>query len=106
MGKVDFVAAAREEFLAEVEYYNKAQAGLCARFSDAVEKAAALTLAFPDVGSPSSSGTRRVVVKDFPFSLVYKSFAGGIVIFAVAHQSRLSLFGVLEPGIFAVMAPR
>lgn len=88
MGKIDFVAEAREEFLAEVEYYNKAQAGLGARFSHAIEKAAMLTLAFPDLGSPSSSGTRRVVIKDFPFSLVYKSFSGDIVIFAVAHQSR------------------
>lgn len=88
MRKVDFVAAAREEFLAEVEYYNKAQAGLGARFAEAIEKAAALALVFPDVGSPSSSGTRRVVVKDFPFSLLYNSSPGGIVIFAVAHQSR------------------
>lgn len=88
MGKVDFVAAAREEFLAEVEYYNKAQAGLGARFAEAIEKASALALVFPDVGSPSLSGTRRVVVKDFPFSLIYKPSADGIVIFAVAHQSR------------------
>lgn len=89
MKKVDFVAAAREEFLAEVAYYNNAQAGLGIRFSAAIEKAAALALAFPEVGSPSVSGTRRVVVKDFPFSLIYKSFAEGIAIFAVAHQSRL-----------------
>jgi hypothetical protein len=88
VGKVDFVAAAREEFLAEVEYYNKAQAGLGARFAEAIEKAAALALVFPDVGSPSFSGSRRVTVKDFPFSLIYKSSAHGIVIFAVAHQSR------------------
>lgn len=88
MGKVDFLAAAREEFLAEVEYYNKAQAGLGTRFADAIEKAAALVLTFPDVGSPFFSDTRRVIVKDFPFSLIYNSFAGDIVIFAVAHQSR------------------
>ena len=69
-------------------YYNEVQTGLGARFSDAIEKAAALALVFPDAGSPFSSGTRRVVVKDFPFSVIYKSSAGGIVIFAVAHQSR------------------
>ena len=88
MEKVDFVAAAREEFLAEVAYYNKTQTGLGTRFSEAIEKAAALALVFPDVGSPSSSGTWRVVIKDFPFSLIYKPSAGGIVISAVAHQSR------------------
>ena len=52
MGKVAFVTGAREEFLAEVGYYNKAQAGLGARFADAIEKAAALALVFPDVGMP------------------------------------------------------
>ena len=88
MGKVAFVTGAREEFLAEVEYYNKAQAGLGARFADAIEKAAALALVFPDVGSPFYSGTRRVVVKNFPFSLVYKAFSDDIIIFAIAHQSR------------------
>lgn len=88
MKKVEFITAAREEFLAEVAYYNNAQAGLGIRFSAAIEKTAALTLAFPEVGSPSTAGTRRVVVKDFPFSLIYKSIGENIVIFAVAHQSR------------------
>lgn len=88
MKQVQFVAAAREEFLEEVAYYNTAQEGLGARFAAAVEKATALALAFPEVGSPSKAGTRRVIVKDFPFSLIYKPTPVGIVIFAVAHQSR------------------
>lgn len=88
MKKVDFVAAAREEFLAEVAYYNKARPDFGARFAEAIEKAAMLALVFPDAGSPSSSGTRRVTVKDFPFSLFYKSSSDGIVIVAVAHPSR------------------
>ena len=83
-----FIAAARLEFLAEVIYYSEAEAGLGARFTAAVEEAAARALAFPQSGSPSRSNTRRVLVNEFPFSLVYRPEPDGIVVFAVAHHAR------------------
>jgi plasmid stabilization system protein ParE len=87
--KVEFIPEAREEFMAEVLFYEAAQRGLGERFSSSVEKAASLVVAFPNVGSPAASGTRRVVVKGFPFWLVYKPYQSGrIIIFAIAHQSR------------------
>ena len=72
MIRARFIAAARLEFLAEVIYYSEAEAGLGARFTAAVEEAAARALAFPQSGSPSRSNTRRVLVNGFPFSLVYR----------------------------------
>ena len=72
MSRARFIAAARLEFLAEVIYYSEAQAGLGVRFAAAVEEAAARALAFPRSGSPHRSNTRRVLVKDFPFSLIYR----------------------------------
>lgn len=47
MRRARFVVAARQEFLAEVAYYNEAQPGLGLRFTTAVEQAAARTVAFP-----------------------------------------------------------
>lgn len=88
MSEALFVDEAREEFLAEVAYYNAAEVGLGIRFSIAVEKAAALAMTFPTIGAVSGYGTRRVVVKDFPFVVIYKSLPIGLVIFAIAHQSR------------------
>mgnify|MGYP001588889475 FL=1 len=88
MKRARFVSAARLEFLAEVTYYNKAQPDLGARFASAVEEAAARALAFPMAGTPSPSGTRRVIVKEFPFSLFYRPEADGIVIFAISHHAR------------------
>ena len=70
MSRERFVAAARLEFLAEVIYYSEAEAGLGVRFATAVEEAAARALAFPGSGSTYSSNTRRVFVKDFPFSRI------------------------------------
>ena len=88
MKRARFIAAARLEFLAEIIYHNDAQPGLGERFTAAVEDAAARVLAFPLSGSPSRANTRRVIVKGFRFSLVYRPEPEGIVILAVAHHSR------------------
>lgn len=88
MKRIEFISVAREGFLAEVAYYYSVQAGLGLRFSIAVEKATMPSTEFPDIGSASAFGTRRVIVKDFPFSVIYKFFSDCLVIFAVAHQSR------------------
>jgi toxin ParE1/3/4 len=86
--RVRFVAPARAEFLAEVIYYNQVAPGQGARFAEAVEEATARALTFPLSGSPSDPNVRRVVVKNFPFSVVYRAEADGIVVFAVAHHAR------------------
>jgi hypothetical protein len=88
VSRARFVAAARLEFLAEVVYYNEVQSGLGERFTAAVEEAAARAVGFPLSGSPFRANTRRMIVKGFPFSLVYRPESDEIVIFAVAHHSR------------------
>jgi plasmid stabilization system protein ParE len=89
-----FVAAARQEFLTEVAYYNEAQFGLGAHFTAAVEAAVARALAFPLAGSPSVSNTRCVLLNGFPFTLFYRPEGNGIVIFAVSHQARRPAYWV------------
>ena len=88
MNRARFITAARIEFFAEIIYYNEAQPGLGERFNAAVEEAAARAVAFPLSGSPSRSNTRRIIVKGFPYAIVYRPEANGIVIFAVAHHAR------------------
>jgi hypothetical protein len=84
-----FVAEARLEFLSEVSYYNRAQEGLGARFSAALEEAAARALVYPLAGTLSAeTNTRRMMVKGFPFALHYRPEQDGIVIFAVANHLR------------------
>ncbi|GMV94205.1 MAG: hypothetical protein AMXMBFR82_39830 [Candidatus Hydrogenedentota bacterium] len=89
MKRVRFIAPARREFLKEAAYYNGKEPGLGARFATAVEEAAARAVAFPFTGSLLSKDIRRVFVKDFPFALVYRPDCEEIVIFALAHHSRL-----------------
>jgi plasmid stabilization system protein ParE len=86
--RAQFIAPARREFLNEVAFYNEQEAGLGARFAAAIEEAVTRAMAFPFSGSRSSANTRRLLVKDFPFAIVYRHDERGIVIFAVAHHSR------------------
>lgn len=88
MKRARFVAAARREFLAQVVFYEKEEPGLGARFSMEVENATARAVAYPLSGSPASSNTRRVLVKDFSFSVVYRPTDHGVIVFAVAHTLR------------------
>jgi plasmid stabilization system protein ParE len=83
-----FIAAARLEMLAEVIHYDEAEVGLGVRFVEAVEEAAARALAFPRAGSPGRRNTRRVLLKGFPFWLIYREERDGIVVLAVAHHKR------------------
>jgi hypothetical protein len=73
-----FVASAREEFLADVAWYEQVQTGQEARFATAVEEATARALAFPLSGSTATPTIRRVIIKNFPFSIVYRPEADGV----------------------------
>jgi plasmid stabilization system protein ParE len=88
MRRITFIAPARREFLSEVVYYNNKEPGLGDRFTSAVEEAATRAATFPLTGSPASKSTRRVFIKNFPFAIIYRTNADGIVIFAVANHSR------------------
>ena len=88
MSQARFVSAARVEFLDAVAYYDEARPGDGRRFTERVQEAISVALSFPDAGSPSAARTRRVLVRSFPFSVIYRPDAEGIVIFAVAHHAR------------------
>jgi plasmid stabilization system protein ParE len=83
-----FLEEAEAEFLKEVQYYAGVQASGAERFRAAIEEAAARALVFPMAGLSYVARTRRVFVKGYPFFLVYRPEAGGVVVFAVVHESR------------------
>jgi plasmid stabilization system protein ParE len=85
---VPFLPNAREEFLGDAERYDREVPGLGEEFIAEVEHAVMRIAAFPEHGSPYLAGTRRVVLGRFPYSVVYESHPDGLLIVAVAHQSR------------------
>ncbi len=88
MSQARFLEEAEAEFLKEVNFYASMQASGAERFRAAIEEATARALAFPMAGLSYLARTRRVFVKGYPFFVVYRPHATGIVVFAVVHESR------------------
>jgi plasmid stabilization system protein ParE len=87
--KVRFLPAAEAELLKEVTYYSKARAGTGRRFQAAIEAAVSRAATHPLGGAPSFKETRSVLVKGFPFSVVYRPSESELLIVAIApHRKR------------------
>ncbi|MBX3144849.1 MAG: type II toxin-antitoxin system RelE/ParE family toxin, partial [Trueperaceae bacterium] len=71
-----------------VRFYELEKPGLGRRLVAAVEEATLFALAFPMAGTPIQQGVRRVLVRDFPFAIMYRPSGEGITVFAIAHTSR------------------
>ena len=83
-----FAEAAKLELIQEVEFYENIEAGLGARFLASIREVVSRAILYPLTGSPYRKNTRRLLVKDFPFAVIYRSHTDGVVIFAVAHLSK------------------
>jgi toxin ParE1/3/4 len=85
---VRFLPPAEAELLHEVEYYSSARTGTGVRFQAAVEAALERAARHPLGGAPSPKGTRSVLVKGFPFSVVYRANELELLVVAVAPHRR------------------
>jgi toxin ParE1/3/4 len=72
-----------------VTYYRE-QAGfnIARDFNDAAMRAALSLLEYPELGVRISHETRRFLLHDYPYSLIYRTLPAAIIIVALAHQSR------------------
>lgn len=84
-----FEPAARKEFAEAVRWY-AAEAGppQAKDFRNEVQHTLSLLSEHPAMGTPAGSNTRRMVVRRYPYSIVYRVHAGRLHIFALAHQNR------------------
>lgn len=88
MTDLPFLPAAAEEFLQAVDHYEGELPGLGADLILEVEAASRRIVSFPQHGRLYLAGTRRVLLRRFPFSLVYLSDPGEPLVVAVAHHRR------------------
>ena len=72
----------------EVEYYSRARAGAGIRFQAAVEASLERAARHPMGGVPSPMATRSVLVKGFPFSVVYRATEAELLVVAIAPHRR------------------
>lgn len=79
---------AQTELTESAFYYEQRRPNLGIRFLIAVEACEQIISARPAIGSPFELGSRRFLVKGFPYQLIYKEYDDHLFIFAVAHCSR------------------
>ena len=82
---VRFFKAAQIEFDSAVEYYETQLSGLGVRYRHEVLQSLERIKLFPDAYSPISKRTRRCLVSQFPFGIIYKATLDEIIVVAVAH---------------------
>jgi plasmid stabilization system protein ParE len=79
---------AEEEMTEAALYYEAARSGFGDIFLDDIQHAIDAIRERPEIGATVAYGCRRVLVRRFPFSIVYAVEAESIVIVAVCHQRR------------------
>jgi toxin ParE1/3/4 len=72
----------------EADRYREISTELEARFTIAVEHAFALVRAHPLIGHELARGERRLLIREFPYKMIYHPHPDRIFIVAIAHHKR------------------
>lgn len=86
--EIDIHWRAEEEILSAITYYTDIDRDLGMDFDARIDAAIRQIVAKPEVHPPYLHGTRRYLLKRFPFSVVYRLSESQIQIIAIAHRKR------------------
>jgi hypothetical protein len=79
---------AEAEVDAAAAIYESQQSGIGTSFVAAVERAVSFLRTYPEAGAPIEHPFRRVLVRRFPYAVIYRLDPDGAFILAVAHVRR------------------
>ena len=85
---VEFLDDALEEAQAAAAWYFARSPVAAEGFADELDAAVVAIAESPDAWPPFDLGTRRYLLRRFPFSVVYRAEDHRIVIVAIAHARR------------------
>ena len=85
---VEFHPLAADEAEAAERWYRERNETASARFRSELDRAVDLISERPKTGSPYLSNTRRVLLRRFPFFVVFRVRGDDVQIVAVAHARR------------------
>ena len=88
MKRVVFHVEAEAELISAAARYETHRSGLGLEFILEVERATRALVSYPKIGHRFSRRLRRVLVRRFPYGLLYRIDADAIRIVAVAHVRR------------------
>jgi plasmid stabilization system protein ParE len=85
---LEYLEEALEEAEAAARWYAERSPTAAAAFSEEIDEAESAIGRLPEAWPPFDHGTRRYLLRRFPFSVVYRVEPERIVIVAVAHGRR------------------
>jgi toxin ParE1/3/4 len=86
--KVEFTPEALREIDDAFERYLEESRRAAEAFVREVDRAVALIASSPTIWPYFEAGTRRYVLRKFPYNIVYREISIGIEVVAVAHHKR------------------
>ena len=89
MKRLRLDAAARAELLHETKYYEATRSGNGRKFRLAVNEAFERIKRSPDAGKPDEENCRRLRIKGYPFSAVFREEKIEIVVYAIRPDARV-----------------
>lgn len=88
MIQVQFHSEAQAELGEAVEFYESRVAGLGMALAAEVHRTLGFIELSPTVGAPLGEKLRKLVVKRFPYSVIYRREERFIYVMAIAHDRR------------------
>lgn len=89
MNKIKFHPEAANEYNHSVDWYNDQEENLGAQFTREIERGLNFIRIFPTFWMRYYKGTRRFILRKFPFSIIYKfSKKEGIVVISIMHHKQ------------------
>lgn len=88
MNRVVFHDEAEAELLAAARFYDGEKPGLGVEFLLEIQRAARAIIAYPELGHRFSKRVRRVLVRRFPYGVLYRLEDERVFVVAIAHVRR------------------
>ena len=88
MKRLRIDTAASAELLHETAYYEQTRPGTGRRFREAIDDIFGRIRCSPQSGKLDEEGCRRLRVKGFPFSVVFREEATELVVYAIRPDAR------------------
>ncbi|MDA1028829.1 MAG: type II toxin-antitoxin system RelE/ParE family toxin [Bacteroidetes bacterium] len=85
---VTYSSWASEDFRSATRYYSEQSPTLARSFLSEVDAAVELISGSPHIGMEVGDGNRRIIVRRFPFVLIYRVESDRILILTVGHQRQ------------------
>lgn len=80
---------AEGEFYAIVDYYKQFDLALSSDFIQEFDRTVQRLQKFPHAGSPYLHGSKRIILRRFPYSIVYKIYGNEVIVaHAVMHMRQ------------------